>query len=55
MKIRPVGPSCSMRKDGQTDGQTDRQMNIQTDMAKLIFAVCSFAKGPKKKSMARCS
>ena len=37
------------------DGQTDRQINIDTDITKLIFAVCSFVKGPKKKVMACCS
>ena len=35
MKIRPVGQSCSTRKDGQTD------------MTKLLPAFCYFPKEPK--------
>jgi hypothetical protein len=56
-------PSCSLLKDGQTDWQTgwqadgrkDRLINIETDMTKLIFVVCNFAKGSKKKVMVCCS
>ena len=42
MKILPVGASCSLR----TDGQTDRQTDGPTDMTKLIVALLNYANAP---------
>ena len=50
MKIRPVGPSCSMRMEGQTKRQTDRQ----TDIMKLIVAFQNCANLPKNGNKSSC-